>query len=389
MNRTVSRHSVVRSLLFMPLWAILTSPAAAQVPTVSITSPSGAAAISGIVAITVSVQNAVPKHVVLSIDGSVVAKLNAAPYSAQWDSATAPDGAHTLKVTAHDALDAELASATKALTTINQTPALERLFARIRFSELTRDGDPFEQQFPFRIDKSSSLVGRAKLDAADVVDANRDLKDATGKALSSICVTARTVDFGSPPEGTTGKTIPDPKATSFAISTAQQDLIGPTRPTTTERFILEVELWAQACAQPMTATRITRAIPVFASVYGFKLSFSDAYVLVGHTRLRTAEWQSFRVGGNVFFADRIRKGTGIGFFNWFAPRVGLSVTLLDFDPKISAEPSLGVVFSPWRQRALFVGFAYNLRADVRSRECWYLGISGVELKKFFDEHSSK
>ncbi|NCU05071.1 MAG: hypothetical protein GXC73_13905, partial [Chitinophagaceae bacterium] len=73
-------------------------------PTVSITSPSGGASVSGTVNVAVSAaDNIKVTSVTLSVDGSASSSSTSSPFTNVWNSATVPNGTHTLTVTAKDA----------------------------------------------------------------------------------------------------------------------------------------------------------------------------------------------------------------------------------------------------------------------------------------------
>lgn len=73
-------------------------------PTVSITSPSNGATVSGGINVTVNANDNVGvKSVSLSVDGVVVISTNISPYTNVWNSATVVNGTHTLSLTAIDA----------------------------------------------------------------------------------------------------------------------------------------------------------------------------------------------------------------------------------------------------------------------------------------------
>ena len=75
-----------------------------QPPTVSISSPSSGAQVSGTISIScASSDNVGVTAVTLYVDGIVQSTLSAAPYSFSWNSTAVADGTHTITVTAADA----------------------------------------------------------------------------------------------------------------------------------------------------------------------------------------------------------------------------------------------------------------------------------------------
>ncbi len=75
-----------------------------QPPSVSITSPTNGATVSGTVNVVVDASDADSgmQSVSLSIDGSTVGTLNAAPYQWSWNTSSLANGTHTLLATARD-----------------------------------------------------------------------------------------------------------------------------------------------------------------------------------------------------------------------------------------------------------------------------------------------
>ena len=72
-------------------------------PTISILSPANAASVSGTISVLVSANDNVKvASVTLSVDGSAKSSSTTAPFTNVWNSATVPNGTHTLTVTAKD-----------------------------------------------------------------------------------------------------------------------------------------------------------------------------------------------------------------------------------------------------------------------------------------------
>ncbi|HLO37330.1 MAG TPA: Ig-like domain-containing protein [Lacibacter sp.] len=73
-------------------------------PTVAILSPANAVSVSGTISVLVSAtDNVKVTSVTLSVDGSAKTSSTTAPFTTVWNSGTAPNGTHTLTVTAKDA----------------------------------------------------------------------------------------------------------------------------------------------------------------------------------------------------------------------------------------------------------------------------------------------
>lgn len=73
-------------------------------PTISITSPSNGATVSGTVNVTVNAtDNVAVSTVSLSVDNIIVASSSSSPFTMSWNSATVTNGTHTIKVIANDA----------------------------------------------------------------------------------------------------------------------------------------------------------------------------------------------------------------------------------------------------------------------------------------------
>jgi len=89
-------------------------------PTVSITSPSNGAAVSGTVTITVNAtDNIGVSSVSVSVDGIVIGTSVTAPYSFSWNTSSAASGSHTITATAKDV--AQNFTNTSISATINTT----------------------------------------------------------------------------------------------------------------------------------------------------------------------------------------------------------------------------------------------------------------------------
>ncbi|MFQ5496091.1 MAG: S8 family serine peptidase, partial [Phycisphaerae bacterium] len=92
-------------------------------PIATITSPPGSANISGSVTIAVTaVDDTAVTEVRFYADGALAATDASDPYSALWDSATVPDGVHTLLAEAYDAAGNRGASQAVAVTVQNAVP---------------------------------------------------------------------------------------------------------------------------------------------------------------------------------------------------------------------------------------------------------------------------
>jgi hypothetical protein len=93
-------------------------------PTVSITSPSSGASVSGVTTVAVSAtDNVAVTTVSFSVDGAVKATLSTAPYNFSWDASTVADGTHTLTATAKDAKNnASVSTITVAKNTVIVVP---------------------------------------------------------------------------------------------------------------------------------------------------------------------------------------------------------------------------------------------------------------------------
>jgi subtilisin family serine protease len=75
-------------------------------PTISITSPSNGATVSGTVVIQASASDNVGVNsVAFLVDGALKCTVTAAPYSCSWDAAATPDGPHSITAVAKDAAD--------------------------------------------------------------------------------------------------------------------------------------------------------------------------------------------------------------------------------------------------------------------------------------------
>jgi hypothetical protein len=73
-------------------------------PTISITSPASGSTVTGTVSVSVTASDNVSvKSVALSVDGTVVSTLTAAPYNFSWNSTNVTDGNHSLSAKATDA----------------------------------------------------------------------------------------------------------------------------------------------------------------------------------------------------------------------------------------------------------------------------------------------
>jgi hypothetical protein len=94
-------------------------------PSVAVTGPIGT--VSGTVTITADSSDPAPgsgiASVQLLVDGSVVATDTAAPYSAPWNTATVPNGNHTVTARATDGVGNTATSAPVVVTVGNSTPA--------------------------------------------------------------------------------------------------------------------------------------------------------------------------------------------------------------------------------------------------------------------------
>jgi len=90
-------------------------------PTVSISSPTGGATLSGITTVTANASdNVAVASVQFQLDGANVGALDTtAPYSVSWDTTTATNGSHTLSAIAKDAAGNSATSAAVAVTVSN------------------------------------------------------------------------------------------------------------------------------------------------------------------------------------------------------------------------------------------------------------------------------
>lgn len=94
-------------------------------PTVGITTPSAGAIMSGVITFAAAASDTVRvDRVVFLVDGTPLERDTAAPYSVKWDTTTAGDGAHTLRVRARDAAGNTAASARITVTIDNTPPAV-------------------------------------------------------------------------------------------------------------------------------------------------------------------------------------------------------------------------------------------------------------------------
>ena len=93
-------------------------------PTVSITSPTSGASVSGTLTMTAAASDNVGvAGVQFLLDGvNVGAEVTAAPYSAPWDTTTASRGSHTLTAVARDAAGNHATSAPVSVTVVNASP---------------------------------------------------------------------------------------------------------------------------------------------------------------------------------------------------------------------------------------------------------------------------
>lgn len=95
-----------------------------QAPNVSITSPTGGAAVAGVVPVDVSYSDNVGvTRVELYVDGRLVANDDSSPFAFAWDSVTVSDGPRTLVARAYDAAGNVGASASVSVTVRNDTVA--------------------------------------------------------------------------------------------------------------------------------------------------------------------------------------------------------------------------------------------------------------------------
>src|SRR5438046_1757133 len=93
-------------------------------PTVSITSPTSGASVSGTLTMTAAASDNVGvAGVQFLLDGANVgAEVTAAPYSAPWDTTTASRGSHTLTAVARDGAGNHTTSAPVSVTVVNASP---------------------------------------------------------------------------------------------------------------------------------------------------------------------------------------------------------------------------------------------------------------------------
>jgi hypothetical protein len=106
-------------------------------PTVNITSPTSGAPVSGAVSITVSARdNTAVTRVELWIDGALVSTDPSFPWSFTWNSASKPNGAHSLQARAYDAAGNVGTSASISVSVSNgqpgSAPAVSLAFAGTR-----------------------------------------------------------------------------------------------------------------------------------------------------------------------------------------------------------------------------------------------------------------
>lgn len=99
-------------------------PSDTQDPTVSITSPSTGATISGTIAIQMTASDNVGvMRVELRIDGTLLGTDTSAPYTFAWDTTTVTNGPHELQATAYDAAgNSGVASQTNSVQNQDTTP---------------------------------------------------------------------------------------------------------------------------------------------------------------------------------------------------------------------------------------------------------------------------
>ena len=99
-------------------------PADTIPPTVGITSPAGGQSVSGTVSVAANASDNVGvSGVQFLLDGTGLgAEVASAPYSVSWNTATAPDGTHTLTAVARDAAGNRTTSAPVTVTVSNNAP---------------------------------------------------------------------------------------------------------------------------------------------------------------------------------------------------------------------------------------------------------------------------
>ena len=94
-------------------------------PAVALTAPANGATISGTVALRADASDNVGvSNVRFEVDGASIGTDSTSPYARQWDSTTAPNGAHTITAVARDAAGNE-ASDSRTVTVSNAGPAFE------------------------------------------------------------------------------------------------------------------------------------------------------------------------------------------------------------------------------------------------------------------------
>lgn len=100
----VSANFLTQNNNLSPVTALARGKADNSAPSISISSPTNAATVSGTVSVKISASDNVGvSSVSLNVDGGTVATTNIAPYTILWNSATVSNAAHTLTVTARDA----------------------------------------------------------------------------------------------------------------------------------------------------------------------------------------------------------------------------------------------------------------------------------------------
>jgi len=99
------------------------APADTIVPTVSITSPTNGANVTGNITLTASAtDNVGVTKVDFLIDGSVAGTVTSSPYNLPWNSTAVTDGTHSLQARGYDAAGNVGSSTLVTLTVSNQTP---------------------------------------------------------------------------------------------------------------------------------------------------------------------------------------------------------------------------------------------------------------------------
>jgi peptidoglycan/xylan/chitin deacetylase (PgdA/CDA1 family) len=88
--------------------------------TVTLTSPTSGATVSGIATLSATVSDTPPDHVDFLVDGQIVGTSAADPYTTDWDSSTVADGQHTITARAVDVAGATIASDSASVTVANQ-----------------------------------------------------------------------------------------------------------------------------------------------------------------------------------------------------------------------------------------------------------------------------